>query len=65
MLHQSRKTMAAFVNQIEYLSPSSKEETAFETLFSEYERVIMHSIITSFGLDFLIKDQHGGDVDVI
>ena len=27
--------------------------------------VLVESLISSFGLDFLIKDQHGGDVDTI
>lgn len=40
-------------------------ENMFSSLFREYERVIFESIITSFGLDFIIKDQHGGDVDTI
>lgn len=35
------------------------------SIFKQYERVIVESLITSFGLDFLIKDQHGGDVDTI
>jgi hypothetical protein len=33
--------------------------------WNEYERVILQSLITSFGLDFLVHDQHGGDVDTI
>ena len=41
------------------------EEPVFESLISQYERVIVQSIITSFALDFLIKDRHGGDVDTI
>jgi hypothetical protein len=41
------------------------EETPFQVLLKEYERVIVTSLITSFGLDSLIKDQHGGDVDTI
>lgn len=36
-----------------------------ESIFKQYERVIIESLITSFGLDFLIKDSHGGDVDTI
>ncbi len=42
-----------------------KSENVMQSIFSQYERVIVQSIITSFGLDFLIKDQHGGDVDTI
>lgn len=41
------------------------KQSVFLTLFEEYERVIVESLITSFGLDLLIKDQHGGDVDTI
>ncbi|MDO5407377.1 MAG: hypothetical protein Q4F28_08620 [Eubacteriales bacterium] len=36
-----------------------------DSLFKQYEHVIVESLISSFGLDFLIKDQHGGDVDTI
>ena len=39
--------------------------TTFQTLLNEYNRVIFKSIITAFGLDLFIKDQHGGDVDTI
>ncbi len=35
------------------------------SLFKQYERVIVESLITSFGLDFIIKDKYGGDVDTI
>ena len=37
----------------------------FDDIFKQYERVIIESLITSFGLDFIVKDQHGGDVDTI
>jgi len=36
-----------------------------DSLFAQYEKVIINSIITSFGLDMFIKDRHGGDVDTI
>lgn len=55
----------SFVKDIEpniYVSPN---ESAFEKLFKEYEQVIVRSIVTSFGLDMFIEDQHGGDVDTI
>lgn len=45
-------------------SPDPNDDI-LDTLFQQYERVIIESLITSFGLDFLIKDQHGGDVDTI
>ena len=35
------------------------------SIFKQYERVIVESLITSFGLDFIVKDSHGGDVDTI
>lgn len=40
-------------------------EPVMEGIFQQYERVIIESLVTSFGLDFLIRDQHGGDVDTI
>ena len=42
-----------------------KSEGVLDSLFSQYETVILESIISSFGLNFLFKDQHGGDVDTI
>ena len=55
-----------FVGQLDganfMLSPN---EDMKEGLFKQYERVIVKSIITSFGLDFLISDRNGGDVDTI
>lgn len=41
------------------------EDNVFGTIWKQYERVIVESLITSFGLDFLVKDQEGGDVDTI
>ncbi len=41
------------------------EEKIMPSLFKEYERVLIESIVTSFGLDFIVKDRHGGDVDTI
>lgn len=40
-------------------------DTIFSQMWSAYRGVILHSIVTSFGLDFLVHDQHGGDVDTI
>ena len=37
----------------------------YSDLWLEYRRIIMHSIVTSFGLDFIVHDQTGGDVDTI
>ena len=37
----------------------------FNSIWQSYEHVVLHSLVTSFGLDFLVQDQHGGDVDSI
>lgn len=42
-----------------------REENLMDSIFKQYEKVIIESLITSFGLDFLVRDQHGGDVDTI
>ena len=41
------------------------DENVFKSIWSEYERVIVESLITSFGLDFIVGDQVGGDVDTV
>lgn len=41
------------------------EDDVMDSIFNQYERVIIESIISSFGLDFILKDNHGGDVDTI
>lgn len=43
---------------------NDKEETK-KSIFKEYERVIIDSLLQTFGLDFIILDQYGGDVDTI
>lgn len=52
-----------FVKQID--GNYDAETNVYNSIFEQYERVIMQSLITSFGLDFLVRDQHGGDVDTI
>lgn len=42
-----------------------QDRNAYTSIFLQYEKVIVDSLITSFGLDFLVHDQHGGDVDTI
>ena len=39
--------------------------TVFSEMWDSYKRTILHAIVTSFGLDFVIRDQNGGDVDTI
>lgn len=43
----------------------NKEEELIESIFKQYENVLISSIIRSFGLDFIITDRYGGDVDTI
>ncbi len=53
-------------SEVAVLAKNGMPETGYEDLFSEYERIVMESLVKSFGLDaFLIRDQHGGDVDTI
>ena len=43
----------------------SDDKETKKSLFQEYERVILDSLLQTFGLDFIIQDQYGGDVDTI
>lgn len=52
-----------FVKQID--GSYDTEANVYNSIFEQYERVVIQSLITSFGLDFLVRDQHGGDVDTI
>ena len=54
-----------FINNIDSQFDADPQESVFDALFREYERVVFRSIITSFGLDMFITDQYGGDVDTI
>lgn len=56
--------MSTFVRQIDNFVPDP-EQNVYESIFKQYERIVVESLITSFGLDIFIKDQHGGDVDTI
>ncbi len=56
----------SFVKQIN--DDYDVETDVYNSIFKQYERVVVQSLITSFGLDFLINryvDQHGGNVDTI
>lgn len=55
----------SFLNAIDQEFVPDPHESVFLSLFQQYERMIFSSIITAFGLDLLIKDQYGGDVDTI
>ena len=54
-----------FISGLDDTSYIIKEESIYDTLFKQYERVVLESLITSFGLDMLMGDKHGGDVDTI
>lgn len=55
----------AFVGELNKTPDIEPNKDLFSGIWEEYEKVIMHSLITSFGLDFLVQDQFGGDVDTI
>lgn len=55
----------AFVSELKNSPRMGQGENMFDGIWAEYERIILHSLVTSFGLDFLVHDQHGGDVDTI
>lgn len=58
--------MSNYVNTVGSSTMSVEpDENLFKEIFKEYEHVIVETLITSFGLDFLIHDQLGGDVDTI
>lgn len=52
-------------SEVAVLAKNGMPETGYEDLFSEYERIVMESLVKAFGLDALSRDQHGGDVDTI
>lgn len=68
---------AVFASEIE--TPRELEgDDIFQTLLREYERVVVTSLVTSFGLELLVSeasdvtgserlafDRHGGDVDTV
>lgn len=57
--------MSTFVSNVGYGCIPAPNGNVKESIFREYERVVVSSLITSFGLDSFIRDQHGGDVDTI
>lgn len=57
--------MDKFLKEINTGLTPDETDNVFAGIWKEYERVILHSIITTFGLDFIIKDAIGGDVDTI
>ena len=56
-------SFCTFVSQVSL--EDAPIEDSYDTIFSQYEEVVVQALVSSFGLDFLIQDQHGGDVDTI
>lgn len=54
-----------FSGQLKNGGDIESNENVFHADWNEYERVILQSLVTSFGLDGLIHDQRGGEVDTI
>jgi len=54
-----------YINNVGKDFSPEPDEVVLESIFKQYERVIVESIVTSFGLDSLVKDRHGGDVDTV
>ena len=51
---------------VELRKDSPKTEgPVFQNLMDEYQKVILRSLVATFGLDFLIRDQVAGDVDTV
>ena len=52
--------MNEFLKEINTGLTPDETDNVFAGIWKEYERVLLHSIITTFGLDFIIKDAIGG-----
>lgn len=57
--------MSTFIQSTNNISLAEPGGSVYVDIFQQYERVVVESLITSFGLDFLLNDKHGGDVDTI
>lgn len=60
---QDNTSFCTFVSQINL--DNEPIEDSYSNIFNQYEKVIIKALATSFGLDFLIQDRYGGDVDTI
>ncbi|MBE6700492.1 MAG: hypothetical protein E7582_01190 [Ruminococcaceae bacterium] len=54
-----------FISEVSNGGNPNPKDNIFAGIWKQYERVVLHSLITSFGLDFLVHDQVGGDVDTV
>lgn len=63
---ESEKTKITFFSYVSQIQENEyPSDSVYENIFNQYERVVVQALATSFGLDFLVRDQHGGDVDTI
>ena len=54
-----------FVFELKRKTSFDPDENIFQGIWKEYERVVLHSIVSTFGLDGFIRDVKGGDVDTV
>ena len=54
-----------FISEVSNGENPNPHDNIFAGIWKQYEKVVLHSLITSFGLDFLVHDQYGGDVDTV
>ena len=54
-----------FITSLNKEVTTNSDESAFDNIWKRYENIIVQSIVTSFGLDFITNDRYGGDVDTI
>lgn len=57
--------MSNYLSELNSGIAPNPSNNVFSDIWGEYERVILHNLVTSFGLDFLVHDQRGGDVDTV
>jgi hypothetical protein len=65
MIMEERPMAQPFIAQVDDGFSPDPQANIFDSLLVQYKGVVVHSAITAFGLDFLIKDRDGGDVDTI
>ena len=56
--------MNEYVNELYRDMKPEPTGNIFTSIWDEYEKVVLHSLVTTFGLDF-ITDQDDGDVDTV
>lgn len=55
-------SFVALIDGDSYINPNAP---VLPSIYEQFEAIVIRSLITSFGLDFIVRDQHGGDVDTI